>query len=125
MTEKKKTRWEKAGEVHATFEQRRVSDVVGSGEISFHVDCERMKLADVVLLGDIRIIDAIIVEGFETVYGAHDLALVAFTNSDDGEVLTTATSGMVTVKKIRKLIEGNAFPITGAFINTGKYYDLI
>ena len=104
---------------------RRVSDVVGGGEISFHTDCERMRLSDVVQLGDIQIIDAIIIAGFETEYGSHDLALVAFTIADDGEILTTATSGAVTVKKIRKLIEAAAFPITGAFINTGKYYDLI
>ena len=106
-------------------EVRRVSDVVGGGEINFYPEAEKVSLDEVIDIGDIILIDAVIIEGFETKYGAHDLALVAFKRFDDDTQYTTATSGMVTVKKLRKLIDANAFSITGAFVNTGKYYDLI
>ena len=106
--------------------RKRVCDVVGGGE-PFYPDAVKMPLDEVIKLGDVLIRDARIIEDFETDYGKHDLALIAFSNleGDGEEISTCACSGIVVVKKIKALLEEHFLPIIGSFVKNERYYDLL
>ena len=104
----------------------RVSDVVASGFEDFFPDATRTTLDVVIGMGDVMILDCVIVDNFETKeYGSHPLAIVAIAPGiDSAETFTFPTSGQVVVDKLRQLKAKNAMPIIGAFLKDRRYYDV-
>lgn len=105
----------------------RVSDFVKSALDDFYPGAPRTNLADVILRGDVVILDCAIVDDFETEYGLHPLAVIAIADDLDSDPQTFPCSGMVIIRKLRKLKEAKAFPIVGEFVKRPdkRYYDLI
>lgn len=92
----------------------------------FYADSERIDFSD--LIGkSILIVDAVIIADFDSEFGKHDLCLIAFKDieTESDEVLTTACSGIVIVKKIRSLLEKRLLPIIGTVNRDNRYYDLL
>ena len=101
--------------------EKSVSDIVPSSE--FYPDLPKMPLTDIQEVTH-RLIDVAIIEDFEGDYGPHDLALMLVEDLLTGEQYTTACSGMVVLKKLKKLIELNALPILATFAKTKRYWDI-
>jgi len=101
--------------------EKSVSDIIPSGE--FYPDLPKMPLTDIQEVTH-RLLDVGIIEDFEGDYGPHDLALMLVEDLLTGEQYTTACSGMVVLKKLKKLIELKAIPILATFSKPGKYWDI-
>lgn len=103
----------------------RVSDVIESSFQEFYPLATKTSIEAVMALGEVIILDTLIVENFETKYGTHPLAVVAVTpRSNDPAILSFATSGQVVLDKLRQLKARAAFPILGSFVMDKRYYDL-
>jgi len=90
----------------------------------FYPDSPKVKLAE--LIGQVvQFIDARIIEDFDTKYGKHDMVIIAYNNGVDSEIATTVCSGIVILKKFRKLILEKQFPIIGKIVNDANYYDVV
>ena len=103
-------------------EEKSVTDIVGGG--AFYPDLPKMSLLDIKEVTH-RLLDASILVDVEGDYGTHDLALFLVEDLLTGEQYTTACSGMVVLKKTRKLIELKSWPILCTFVKPGKYWDMI
>lgn len=109
--------------------QQRVSDIVTSGVGDFYPLATKTSLDDVIAMGDVLILDAVIIEDFRTEYGVHPFAVVALETHTDkskkgGETFTFPTSGQVLLSKLRELKAKGALPITGCFVKEKQYYDV-
>ena len=103
----------------------RVSDLIGTGIDDFYPHATKTTLEAVIALGDVVILDCVIVDNFETQFGSHTLAIVAVAQSLESlETFTFPTSGQVVVDKLRKLKIQKALPVIGAFLKEKRYYDL-
>jgi len=102
--------------------QRTFSDEFGKG--TFYPDISRRPLEEV-LDKTYSVLDATIVEGFESKYGESDFALILMEDVPTGEQFTTLCGGMVVVKKIRQALDRQIFPILGTIVKPGRYYDII
>lgn len=100
----------------------RVSDVVTSGVGEFYPDATKTQIEDIMDMGDVMILDAVIVEDFRTEYGIHPFAVVAVER--DNDIFTFPTSGQVILAKIRELKQKDALPILGCFVKEKQYYDV-
>jgi len=103
-------------------QEKSVSDVIPSA--AFYPDLSKMELRDIQDVTH-RLLDVTIREDFESDYGTHDLALLLVEDLLTGEQYTTACSGIVVLKKLKKLIELKALPILATFTMPGKYWDII
>lgn len=104
---------------------KRASDFVESGFEEFYPDAQRATIDDVMTMGDVVILDCVIVDNFETQYGSHPLAIVAIMRNEvDAQVKTFPTSGQVVVDKLRQLKHKRVLPVMGAFVKDRRYYDL-
>jgi hypothetical protein len=102
----------------------RISDIVQSSFDNFYPEARKTDIAEVMRLGDVRILGATICEDFETEYGTHPLAVIAVENPLSGETLTFPTSAQVLLDKMRQAKAKNAFPVIGKFTRDKKYYDV-
>ena len=92
------------------------------GREPFYPNADRRELA---MILDMPFIlkDARIVEAFETAFGVSDFALLLLEDSE-GAQFTTLCGGMVVVKKIRLVLEGNLFPLMAVLSKGERYYDI-
>ena len=111
-----------AKKTEETKQGKRVSDIFPAEK--FYPEAPKVNIAD--LLGkEIKFVDARIIEDFDTKYGKHDMVLMAFTDGETAEIATTVCSGIVVLKKMRKLILNQEFPIYGTITHEVSYYDII
>lgn len=102
-------------------EKRTFSNVVGSSS-SFYPDLPRIPLGEL-LETEVEVLDAVVIDDFETDFGIHDLALMKVKVKDT--VGTTACSGQVVIKKVKKALEMEALPLYATFVKPGRYYDVL
>lgn len=103
----------------------RVADLVASGFEDFYPDAAKTSIEVVIGMGDVVILDCVIVDNFETVYGSHALAIIAIAQSiDSAETFTFPSSGQVVVDKLRQLKVRKALPCIGQFVKEKRYYDV-
>lgn len=113
--------------------QHRVSDVVTSGVGDFYPLATKTTLDDVIAMGDVLILDTVIIEDFRTEFGVHPFAVVAIEtiatgsaakSKKGGDFFTFPTSGQVLLSKLRELKTKGALPIIGCFVKEKQYYDV-
>ena len=102
--------------------QRTFSDEFGTG--AFYPDLPKRPLAEI-LNKTFSILDATIVEGFESKYGTSDFALLLMEVVSTGEQFTTLCGGRVVVKKVRQALDKKLLPLSGTIIKLERYYDII
>ena len=105
----------------------RVSDIVTSGIGEFYPEAPKTTLDTVIDMGDVLILDCVIIEDFRTEFGVHPFAVVAIEHTAaKGKVVTYTfpTSGQVLLSKLRELKAKGALPITGCFVKDKQYYDV-
>lgn len=102
-------------------ELKRVTEVIGSGDIEFHPELPRMDFEDI--LGDDWIIrDVQIMKGWETEFGKSDWCLIQLAKPDveGDEGFTTKCGGKVLTKRLTELKAGGHLPIIGKFVMKGE-----
>lgn len=108
--------------------QKRVSDVVTSGVGDFYPLATKTTLDDVIAMGDVTILDTVIIEDFRTEYGVHPFAVVAIqtpkTAKTKEQTFTFPTSGQVILSKLREMKTKGALPIIGCFVKEKQYFDV-
>lgn len=109
---------------------KRVSDVIGTGEIEFYPEYPRKDLDDGVLGKDWVIMDVDIMRDWKSEYGGtSDWCLICIQDPETGENYTTKCGGVVLVKRMAELKARKAFPIVGAIVMKGDserpYYQII
>ena len=82
-------------------EIKRVTDIIGTGDIEFHSDLPRMDLEDIIG-EDYVFCDALIMKDWDTEYGKSDWCLLHLKKPDvsDDSGFTTKCGGRVLVKRI-------------------------
>ena len=93
------------------------------GGAEFYPDRPKYAL-ELVLRNEYQILDAMIVEGFEGVFGESDFALILM-EDQNGQQFTTLCGGMVVIKKLRKAKEKDLLPLYGTIVKNERYYDII
>jgi len=101
--------------------QKSVSDLVGGSQ--FYPDLKQIALSDIAEVTH-SLLDAAVLEDIEGDYGTHDAALLLLEDLITGEQYTTICSGMVVLKKVRKLIELKPWPILATITKRGRYWDI-
>jgi hypothetical protein len=111
-------------------ELKRVANVIGKAE-KWYPDLSKADLKQM-LNTEIVILDARVIDSFDTEYGTHDLAqfkghLLSDHEKKDVTDFTFISSGEVIVKKTRKLLEDKIhnFPIVATFNQTARYFDML
>ena len=101
--------------------KRTFSSELGGGK--FYPDLPKRALVDV-LGKEYTVLDVAIVEGFDSMYGESDFALILM-EDETGIQFTTLCGGMVVLKKLRKAKEKDLLPLYGAIVKPDRYYDII
>jgi len=112
---------ETAAGINKTIKGKTFTDVLDTEP--FWPDLPKEQLPDL-LNRTYKVFDARVIEDFETDFGTHDLALLALEDLDSGEKFTTACSGIVVVKKIKKVLAGKMLPLIGTITKEERYYDI-
>ncbi len=110
--------------------QKRVSDVIGDGTISFYPEYPQRDI-DAVVGRDFLFMDARIMRDWKSDYGkgTSDWCLIQAQDPENGENFTTKCGGVVLVKRMQELLSRKAFPIVGSIVMQGEtdrqYYNII
>jgi hypothetical protein len=104
-----------------------IEEALGDGKINFHSDLERLEFA-VLLPLNFTIVDAKIIDNWDSQFGTRSFPIVKVRLEDDTEY-TTILNGAVILKQVRKLLEKHQLPVSVAIdtINSGRgnsYYIL-
>ena len=127
MTEQYKAKEKVKGQPqdrHQAKAMPRVSDFVESGFGEFYPDAERVSIEEVMAMGDVILLDCLIVDNYQTIFGTHPLAIIAITRHLDQPAITFPSSGQVVVDKLRQLKAKGAMPCLASFVKERSYYDI-
>lgn len=102
--------------------QKTFSDEFGKG--SFYPDIPKRPLAEV-LDKTFSLVDATIIEGFESKFGTSDFSLLLLEDVSTGEQFTTLCGGMVVVKKVRQALDKKLLPLFATIVKPAQYYDIL
>jgi len=103
---------------------QRVSDFVESGFGEFYPDADRVSIEEVMAMGDVVLLDCLIVDNYQTIFGTHPLAIIAIAQTEDSPAVTFPSSGQVVVDKLRQLKAKGALPCLASFVKERSYYDI-
>jgi len=114
---------------HKEAQKRTFGSELGAGSVNFYPDLARAPL-ETVLDRELLVLDAMIVEDFETQYGIGDFALLRLSDEATGEEFTTICGGRVVVRKVRKALAQRLLPLYGTIVLReggahGRYYDIV
>lgn len=99
-----------------------VSDIMP--ELEFYPDIPKVKLDDI-LNTELHLLDAVIIEDFEGQFGPHPFGIMLLENPKDGAQSTCGTSGVVIIKKLRKLLADKCLPVRATFTKPGTYFNMV